>query len=211
MTLTTPHPDDADTPAESLAKFHRWTHSVAGHLTNPYGALYDDVVQEGLIKGWETLERKGGRVNVAAPYLTMSMRGRMADVAHGRPMFGGDRRPGPKTEPPQTVSLDALMHNDTTGSDGEESLSGSFRELLHGPDLLDGVELAYHDGTLAQALDALPPADRQYVVLRFWHGLSDREIAAEQRKTYKFVWQRWHRTIRPRLQEALAVFGDDYY
>jgi RNA polymerase sigma factor (sigma-70 family) len=194
---------------EVIARFEKWAHSVAGNLTNPYRPLYDDVVQEALVEAWRILAVKGGKAAVSATYLTMNMRRRMRDVANGRPMYGGDRRPGPRTEPPATVSLDALA----AGRDRDEDvdlteLRDGYAHLLHAADLVESVQLAYHDGDIGRALAELSPADRRYVTLRFWQGMSDVEIAALLGADKRNVGQSWHRRIKPRLREQLAHLAD---
>ncbi len=41
---------------------------------------------------------------------------------------------------------------------------------------LGEVELAYHHGEIADALDCLTPRQRQYVVLKFWYGYGHAEM-----------------------------------
>lgn len=182
--MTEPTPDD------SIDAFRRWAHWTAGRIINPYCGDYDDVVQEGLIEAWRVLQAKGGRDNVSATYLTQGMRRRMYDIVNGRPMYGGNRRPGPRTEPPHVRSLDGIDP---------------------GFDPLHAVELAYHHGEIVEALGSLTRDDCEYVLLRFWGGLTDTEIAQRRHVSNQNLWQNWHRRIRPRLQESLnhLVNGDD--
>ena len=172
---------------DDIDDFRRWAHWTAGRITNPYCHNYDDVVQEGFIEAWRVLQVKGGRVNVSATYLTQGMRRRMYDIANGRPMYGGDRRPGPRTEPPHVDSLDGIDP---------------------GFDPLYAVELAYHHGEIAQAIDGLSADEREYVVLRFWCGLSDVEIAARRNVSKDHVGKVWHRRIKPRLYSTLNHLVD---
>ncbi len=111
----------------------------------------------------------------------------MYDILNGRPMYGGTRRPGPRTEPPNVTSLDGIDP---------------------GIDPLYAVELAYHHGEIAQVIDSLPADDREYVVLRFWYGLTDVEIARQRHVSKDHVGKVWHRRIKPQLNTALNHLVD---
>jgi RNA polymerase sigma factor (sigma-70 family) len=69
---------------------------------------------------------------------------------------------------------------------------------LEAPDVLDSIALAYHRGEIAAALDGLPDAWRQYVIDRFWHGMTDAESNATRGTRV-----RWYR-VRPILAEQLG-------
>jgi DNA-directed RNA polymerase specialized sigma24 family protein len=73
---------------------------------------------------------------------------------------------------------------------------------------VDQVLLGYHHGEIHQALDALTFTQREYVVLRFWGGMSDTEIAAHQGKTRGGVSSVWHKSIRPALASQLELLSD---
>jgi RNA polymerase sigma factor (sigma-70 family) len=92
--------------------------------------------------------------------------------------------------PPVATSLDALVDDHYWSA------------LLEAPDVLDGVALAYHHGEIAEALDDLPAHWRQYVIDRFWHGMSDAESNARRETSV-----RWYR-VRPVLAERLAHLAD---
>jgi RNA polymerase sigma factor (sigma-70 family) len=184
---------------EVVAKYWRWSHAVAGRVSNPYAPAYDDVVQESLIAIWRILEKKGGKANVSATYLTFAARHRMVDVTMGKPMTGGNSRPGPKTEPPQTQSLDVLLD-----MGGSEQVGFDLEQVLAAADVLEAVSLAYHEGEIVRAIAGLNERDREYVVLRFWGGMTEMEIAARLQVDRKALASRWARTIRPVLHERLS-------
>lgn len=173
--------------AEVVERYWRWAHATAWELTSSHRALYDDVVQEGLIEGWRILQVKGGKSRVNATYLTLGMRRRMRDVTLGRAPVGGNRRPGPRTEPPHEVSLDAL---------------GDKEPWVEQEIVCDDPSPVF------AALAALRAVDREYVLLRFWVGMSDVEIAAGRGATKQVVGQTWHRRIKPRLREVLVELVD---
>lgn len=89
----------------------------------------------------------------------------------------------------ETVSYEAMME---AGWD------------LEGPGHLDGIEVAYHAGEIVRALDVLTPAQRRYVVARFWGGKNKAEL------TYLFGYDPaslW-RDAKPRLQTRLAYLRE---
>lgn len=180
-----------ETPEEILARFHKWTHFVAGKLTGgSMHPLYDDLVQEAKIEMLRVLEAKGH--DVAATYLTQAARSRMLAALTREVFTGGDTKPGPKSRPARELV-------DWAEADWQEGLG----TLLSAPDLLDGAALAYHRGELREALSALSEADRDYVVRKFWGGSTDREIEEDRGERRGASYQRWNRRIRPMLAERL--------
>lgn len=99
-----------------------------------------------------------------------------------------------------TWSLDALMDPVKNESMGHSSRSHEFtpEELWYFDDL-DGIEVAYHAGEILEALDVLTPAQRRYVVARFWGGKSSSELRAMFGYDPASLW----RTAKPRLQDRL--------
>lgn len=71
---------------------------------------------------------------------------------------------------------------------------------LEGPGHLDGIEVAYHAGEICAALDVLTPAQRKYVVARFWGGQSPSEL----RDLFGYDPASLWRTAKPRLQDKLC-------
>lgn len=192
---------DSVSPAEAVERFHRWTHYVASRLVDGRSKThpaYDDMVQEAKIEVWRTIQDKP---HVPATYVAKAARSRMREVLTGaRPLTGGDSKPGPKYRP-TTECVDWQ----------DEGAAEPVLHLLAAPDLLDAVELAYHRGELLHALGQLQPRDREYVVLRFWSGMTDTEIAARQGVSNKLLHDRWRRAILPRLQKSLAHLATAAY
>lgn len=71
---------------------------------------------------------------------------------------------------------------------------------LEGPDHLDSVSVAYHAGEIYDALEVLTPAQRKYVVARFWGGMSSSELTAHFGYDPSSLW----RDAKPKLQLQLA-------
>jgi DNA-directed RNA polymerase specialized sigma24 family protein len=189
--------DDAfgeETDEQVIARFEHWAHAEAGRRTKVWGPEYDDYVQEARIAIWRALETNQGAPN--AVYLTARARGRLLSLTAGKP-FVGQVEPGTRHYRPQTFGVDW----DVEGDDGV------FSDLLEGPDLLSGVDWAYHHGELAEAINSLKPEHRRYVVARFWEGKADVEIAAELGVDRKVLWGWWNRQIKPVLAEHLAALA----
>lgn len=151
--------------------------------------LMDDVAQEARIAAWLEYDKVGIRHD----YAYHRAQQRAVQHAYRDQWFGS----------PQGVAgkpLDPIRRKP------------SQRDSLDDPDLdvhlaaagvIDAVMLAYHDGEIAEAINALAPDHREYVVLRFWGGLSNQEIAARQGKAASYLSSAWVKVIRPRLLERL--------
>lgn len=75
---------------------------------------------------------------------------------------------------------------------------------LEGPDHLDGIAVAYHAGEICEALEVLTPAQRKYVVARFWGGMTPTELRALFGYDPSSLW----RDAKPRLQTQLAYLRE---
>ena len=177
------------TESEIVANYTRWAHKVANSRREPFHPLHDDLVQEALTEIWQVLLRKG--TGTSATYLAAAGRHRMDDVLDGRPMRGNPAEGG-QTYRPKTVSAEALA-----------DAAPEVWEQMVAVDALDAVEMAYHHGQILAALADLKPSYRAYVVLRFWGGLRDVDIADRLGTTNKIVGTWWSRAIRPVLRERL--------
>lgn len=107
-----------------------------------------------------------------------------ATVSYHRQRLGYDR------EPLTYTSLEALLDEgfDPTGA-GE---------------VLDSVIAAYAEGEILRALNVLTPAERKYVVLRFWRGATPSELRAAFGYEPTGVWVSAKRRLKPVLAHLLA-------
>lgn len=170
--------------------------AVARDATGSNPAEFDDMLQEGRIAFWNEYESAAeSEYQLASSFLAAKRRMRnLMNPERRETLTGHVGLPGhiaPKTE--------AIL--DTPSNDGEEALAET---LLGAADALAGVELAYHHGEILQALRSLPKPQQEYVIMRFWHGLNNTEIAAKMEVTSKVLSHRWERTIRPKLAESLG-------
>jgi DNA-directed RNA polymerase specialized sigma24 family protein len=152
----------------------------------------EDVLQEMRIKTWEIIEQHPGE-----------------DVK-GLVMFAARRTA-------RRVVMRAIEgQNPWTGS---PSLVGKTRgevEVVHGDAEIDGVPLwdtvpaefiseeLGSDAEIISVVSSLDKLDRTHVYLKFWEGLTDRQIGDRLGTSKNAEHKRWTR-IKPKLREALSV------
>jgi RNA polymerase sigma factor (sigma-70 family) len=177
-----PDPLEGASNEEVVAAFWNWAYRIAND--HAYPGDVDDVAQEVLVELWRTLESKGGKAAVSATYLATAGRHRANEVLAGAYPLGYDSRPGPRPTP-RGARTAPLLEADGPVLDAA----------------LEGVEVT---ALIDAAVEALSERDEAYVRWRFWHGMSDVEIAAAFGTTKKIVGQNWHRRIKPLLIDTLA-------
>lgn len=76
---------------------------------------------------------------------------------------------------------------------------------LAAPDLIERIEIAYHDGEIARAISELSSQQRRYVIARFWLGLSGKEMVELGVFGYdpSALWTSRKNGARWKLQETL--------
>lgn len=156
-----------------LARFDGWLHSVANYFLSPSSPEHDDLVQEGRIAMWRSVEKFDfSRGPLNAKWMTTAARLQMKDAVRrklwtGQPSERGHTRSSspkarliPGDPDGNTVAVLSLMEDDD-----------ALDMMLGAADLLAGVELAYHRGEILEAIGRLSPMQQRYVVCRFWLGL----------------------------------------
>jgi RNA polymerase sigma factor (sigma-70 family) len=200
--VTVPSVDDIPTPEERVERFRKWAYKVAYGFVNAEieresargdSARHDvdDLAQEAMIAIWDAGTKKRDAV---ATYYAHAGRRAMVDALRGRAATGSG---GGQHYRPRTTSADAIAEAEP---DVWDALAAS--------DALAGIEMAYHEGEIMQALAALKPQYREYVVRRFWGGQRDVDIASEMGTTNKAVGNWWARAIAPTLRTRLAHLSD---
>lgn len=180
---------------DSLAEWEQALTRIALRVLPREDHRFADVLQEGRITFWREYHRVN-EIRWALARAKSQMRhliwvGDVQWTGHA-PMHG--------RIPVQTVAiLDRPLSEDS---------DATLADLLLGAnDALSGVEIAYHHGEIARALNELSPRQREYVVMRFWSGYNDSEIAAHQGLTRSGVSKNWRTSIRPHLVRELAHLG----
>lgn len=150
--------ESSDTVSEELLKSYRpWLRKVASGMVT--GPAVEDLAQEGWIALWRAwlVWRKEGEGGAPLDWW-------LKKKAHGRMLTLVTR--DWQTQKAQAWGIPAGAATVTD----EPSV---WDELLVD---LPEVELAYHHGEIAEALDELTARQREYVVLRFWHGYRGAEM-----------------------------------
>ncbi len=182
-----------------LPDYRRWLFAVAWRLDRT-GATVEDLAQEGWVAMWRAMSSYDPTKGSLPSWLTRAAELRMTEVAYrGRPWTGTPSHRGVRSVIDSPV-LDPFENPD---------------DVFDSVDVLDGVEVAYHRGEIARALDVLSPAQRRYVIARYWLGLDPSSRASGMKALCALVPEMrrgsslWlgtarQRGARDRLSEALA-------
>lgn len=159
-----------------------------GHSHSHPGRDRDDAAQEARIAAWQSLSRHPGN----RAYMNIAAVQRVVAHVYRDQWFGVSQ--GVAGKP-----LDPIRRGDRYSIDNPD-----LNLVLESDQDLEGVLLAYHDGEISAAINALAPDHREYVVLRFWGGYTNSEIAEMQHKSSGYVKSAWVKVVRPRLLAELA-------
>lgn len=162
---------------------------------------------------YRMLDVRNGKRLTGAPEVDRSQASGDARGAASREKISAHLRANPKATLKEISAATGLgvatisYHRKRMGVDAPAPSYSSLEALLDegfdpatAGDLLDNIVAAYHRGEVAQALDVLTPAERKYVVLRFWHGLSGAELTSAFGYNPGALWT----TAKKRLLPALA-------
>jgi RNA polymerase sigma factor (sigma-70 family) len=152
--------------------------------------IWDDLLQEGRIVQWTVLTK---RPDSARQYVSAAMSNRIMECITRGTWTGMETHRGRPTDP--------LRRRDRDSVD-DETLQ--LADVVDQADLVEQVLVAYHDGEIHQALDQLTFTQKVHVVARFWYGMTNAEIAAQQGCSKQTVERQWREDIRPRLVRELG-------
>lgn len=180
---------DGLTVTERIEQLDRLNRIRAAEHAHPQ-AESDDLTQEGRIVVWEVASK---RPESTREYLSAAAAMRIREVANRQTWTGHTRAHGQPTDPLRNRAKESLDDPDYT-----------LIEALQAPAWLAAAELAYHHGEILDAINALPPAHRDYVYLRFWGGYSNPEIAPLIQRDAGNLARMWTHSIAPALAAQLA-------
>jgi RNA polymerase sigma factor (sigma-70 family) len=162
---------------EILRGYLGWLRVAAGNLTGFDSPDLQDLVQEGYIAMWRALRTYNPAQGKLDYWLKFKSLNRM-----------------------KTIAIRAAEHHGLHPADDEAAL-----EVLAAPDVLEQVEIAYHDGEIAAAIDRLAPQQRRYVIARFWLGLTGNEMVTLGVFSYdpSALWNSRRNGARWKLREDL--------
>ena len=153
---------------------------------------WDDVLQEGRIVQFTVLTK---RPDAPRPYVSAAMSQRIVEVLTRGTWTGMETHRGRSTDP-----LRRPLKERESVDDERLQLD----QVVDSGDWVEHALLGYHQGQIAQALDELTFTQKEAVVLRFWGGWTNAEIAARQGISKAEVERQWRGRIKPQLIEALA-------
>lgn len=172
-----------------LAPYRNWLYFMANQMS-PTFAQVDDLAQEGYIAMWRSLEAYDPAKGSLPSWVTKAAKMRMSDVLRRGVYFG---------QPSQRGVLRVEDHAKIAAIEGMAPIDLDAMEQATAVWLNEGLALAYHRGAIHRALQGLPPEQQRYVVLRFWHGMSNPEIDPLVQGNVVHLW----RLAKASLQQAL--------
>ena len=182
-----------------VARYERWVYAVASCKASVRSPEFEDVVQEARIAIWQAAGRAdAARGGAHAKWLTQAAKWRMRDVARRSTWTGHTRSRGNAADP----LLRPHASVEKAAEAGDPMLEAA--TSIHDGDIFDHVLVAYHQREIMEALASLPPAQRAYVVQRFWGGKSDTDVASDTGRSNSALSREWHSKIKPVLRERLA-------
>ena len=203
MTTPTINPHLGQTDDEIIAGYHGWLFKTASGMTsNPSDV--EDLVQEGRVAMWLALDSYNPEKGSLPAWITRKAKYRMIEIVTDGPLTGQpSRRHGrnPATEMNRdTLSLDLPRGDGVNLADLISRDVGQF----------DSAELAYHQGEIAAAIEALPDAQRKYVIARFYEAMTGREMQEAGLFTYdpSALWTSQKNGARMKLAEKLRHLED---
>lgn len=161
---------------ELLESYRPWLRATAGAmLSRDEQRHVEDLAQEAWVALWREL-RASGRRDPA--WLKTVARNRMRNVIRDSHAARRDER--------------------------RTAYVADVAAVWEGVVAVQGLELAYHHGQIGAALDVLTTQQREYVVARFWGGLTHTELTELFGYQPQSIWTR----ARPKLAVALAHLED---
>jgi RNA polymerase sigma factor (sigma-70 family) len=186
-------------PDTTIAAYNGWLYQTAAHMLDASSPNLDDLVQEGRLAMWLALSSFDPAKGSLPSWLTRKAKFRMLEVVSGRRYTGAPKRlhGSQPVEKPYTVSLDAERGD---GVSLKDSLTTGE------PEEIERAGWAYHQAEIRAAIDALSPAQRKYVLSRFWDGSSGTEMQDDGLFGYdpSALWTSRKNGAREKLREALA-------
>jgi RNA polymerase sigma factor (sigma-70 family) len=204
MTTPTINPHLGQTDDEIIAGYHSWLFKTASGMTSNSSDV-EDLVQEGRVAMWLALDSYDPAKGSLPSWLTRKAKFRMIEVVTDGPLTGQpSRRHGrnPATEMKRaTLSLD-LPRGDS-GVNLADLVSRDVGDL-------EAAELAYHQDEIASAIEALPDAQRKYVIARFYEAMTGSEMREAGLFSYdpSALWTSQKNGARMKLAEKLRHLED---
>lgn len=171
---------------------------IARERTAARPDLYDDALQEGMIRAWSVEQEKP---DAPREYVLAAARNAIGDVARGRPALGAASHRGRQDAADTAIPL---VQRDPDGEEAELDVEDASAALA-----MRQAESAAARWDIAAAVASLPVgSDIELVARRFWGDQDYRSIAADMGVKHTALERRWAGHIRPHLREHLAHLAD---
>jgi RNA polymerase sigma factor (sigma-70 family) len=181
--------------AEIVARFDSWTKKVADDFTRSVnGDGFDDLVNEGRIAIWRSLERFDPDLGHVASWVTRAARTRMVSFHFGKGREFGHTPLRGSREVERSFVLDAVEDHGTDPLTSRAAMPSHEDDVIRRKDVAD-------------ALLGLTEKDREILRLRFWEDLTWEEVAARVGGHRPEVAARYRDTILPRLRKSLLAYS----
>lgn len=152
--------------------------------------IREDMLQEARIEAWSQMEKE------ASPALVShAVRQRVSRLVTQGNWTGKPAKRDRGSKEPLDTDRDSIDDPD-------------WDVHVEAADVLEAVEWAYHHGEILEALRSLPERHREYVLMRFWGGMTNAEIAAHQDVRLGNISRTWNEAIKPKLAEQLEHLAD---
>lgn len=180
--------------SEQLAEYDLWLHKRAWQM-QAVPNDHEDLVQEGRIAMWKALENHDPDKGALPSWLTVHAQYRMKEVVTRKTWTG---------MPPRLHGSQSLDHRIVSSLDQLLEDADGVENMLEAADLMDAAIWAYHQGEVAAALDALTPAQRKYVIARFWMGMQNTDLKIVFGYEPHALWTSKKNGARMKLRDRLA-------
>lgn len=140
---------------------------IARERTQDRPDLYDDALQEGLIRAWSV---ESAKPEAPREYVLAAARRAIGDVVRGRPLTGEPSHRGRQDLADVALSLDAVRDAEEDRPEDPADPAASAA--------MEAVEVTAYRERIARAVEALPEDLRALVREAFYEGRTWTEIAA---------------------------------
>jgi RNA polymerase sigma factor (sigma-70 family) len=179
--------------AELLAAYRPWLRTVARRMMPPGGERnIEDLAQEGWVAMWKALSTHDG----SAPldyFLKYVAQRRMVSVLEKWRNADQGRRQGWSGQVDLQIAGHPTLIEDHTAIWNMLTVD------------LPEVEAAYHHGEILAALAELTPRQREYVLLRFWGGYNQPDIAEHFGYVPRGLWASARKKLATALEHLASV------
>lgn len=158
-----------------LEALRPWLTRVAKGLCRINGVVsWEDLAQEGCIAMWKAHQRFNGHGDLTM-WLKANARWRMKTAIKGK-----------------------------TDEQAHDWSVNELEVLLGAEESLAGIEVAYHEGEIMQAINNLTPKQREYVLLRFYAGFQTPQLTEHFGYDPGALWTSKRNGARMKLARQLA-------